>query len=63
MNNDCYVILAGINLSAAFDIVDVGLMIKRLKILGIASDMVSLIKIRLKERIFLHLCWWLGVND
>ena len=30
MDNDCYIALAGIDLSAAFDVVDVELLIKRL---------------------------------
>ena len=48
--DDHYVALASINLSAAFDIVDVDLLIKRLVILGLTNDVVKLIKIWLKER-------------
>ena len=44
--------LAGIDLSAAFDVVDVELLIKRLKILGLPNDVIQLIKCWLKERFF-----------
>ena len=50
LDDDHYVALASINLSAAFDIVDVDLLIKRLVILGLTNDVVKLIKIWLKER-------------
>ena len=49
MDNDGYVILAAIDLSAAFDVVDVGLLLKRLAILGIPKDVVELIRIWLTE--------------
>ena len=52
LDDDCYVALAGIDLSAAFDVVDVELLIKRLKILGLPIDVIALIKIWLKERFF-----------
>ena len=52
LDDDCYVALAGIDLSAAFDVVDVKLLIKRLTILGLPSDVIALIKIWLKERFF-----------
>ena len=45
MDNDYYVALAGIDLSAAFDIVDAELVIKWLIILGLPNDVVQLIKI------------------
>ena len=44
--------LAGIDLSAAFDVVDVELLIKRLTILGLPGDVINLIKNWLKERFF-----------
>ena len=40
MDNDCYVALAGIDLSAAVDVVDIELLIKRLIIRGLPSDVV-----------------------
>ena len=52
MDDNCYVALAGIDLSAAFDVVDIKLLIKRLTILGLPDDVVELIKIWLKERFF-----------
>ena len=52
LDDDCYVALAGIDLSAAFDVVDVELLIKRLTILGLPGDVINLIKIWLKERFF-----------
>ena len=42
LDDDCYVALAGIDLSSAFDIVDVDLLIKCLTILGIPSDVIHL---------------------
>ena len=38
LDSDCYVALAGIDLSAAFDVVDVELLIKRLTILGLVDS-------------------------
>ena len=35
LDDDCYVALAGIDLSGAFDVVDVKLLIKRLTIMGL----------------------------
>ena len=52
LDEDNYVAMASIDLSAAFDIVDVGLLIKRLKILGLPDDLVGLIEIWLRERYF-----------
>ena len=42
LEDDCYVILAGIDLSAASDILNVGLLIKRLKIMGLPGDDIRL---------------------
>ena len=50
IDDDEYVAMAGIDLSAAFDIVDVDLLIKILAILGLPSDVIELIKVWLKER-------------
>ena len=52
LEDDNFVALASIDLSAAFDIVDVDLLIKRLVILGLPNDVVKLIEIWLKERYF-----------
>ena len=45
LDNDCYVALAGIDLSAAFDVVDIDPLVKRLQTLGLPNDIVQLIKI------------------
>ena len=52
LDDDHYVALAGIDLSAAFDVVDVELLIKRLKILGLPNDVIQLMKCWLKKRFF-----------
>ena len=44
--------LAGIDLSAAFDVVDIDLLIQRLRILDLPCDVVELVK----GDIFLRLC-------
>ena len=44
--------MASIDLSAAFDVVNIKLLLKRLKILGLPSDVVDLIKIWLNNRLF-----------
>ena len=43
--------MAGIDLSSAFDIVDVDLLMKRLAILGLPSNVIGLIKVWLHERV------------
>ena len=52
LDDDNYVAMASIDLSAAFDIVNVDLLIKRLRIIGLPKDVVDLIKVWLKERYF-----------
>ena len=52
LDDDEFVVLASIDLSAAFNIVDVDLLIKRLVILGLPNDGVKLIEIWLRERYF-----------
>ena len=52
LDDDNYVALASLDLSAAFDIVDVRLLLKRLKIIGLPSDVVRLIEIWLSKRYF-----------
>ena len=58
LDEDCYVALASIDLSAAFDVVDVGLLIKRLRVLGLPNDVITLIEIWLRERYF-----YVGIGD
>ena len=50
LDDDDYVALASLDLSAAFDIVNVALLIKRLQIMGLPPDVVRLIEIWLRER-------------
>ena len=47
-----YVLMASLDLSAAFDLVNLNLLIKRLKILGLPKDVVELIQIWLTDRKF-----------
>ena len=52
LDEDKLVLLASLDLSAAFDVVDVDLLIKRLTIIGLPGDVVELIRIWLKDRMF-----------
>ena len=52
LDEDEYVGMASLDLSSAFDVVDIGLLLKRLGVLGLPGDMVSLIGVWLKERKF-----------
>ena len=45
LEDDSYVAMASLNLSAAFDVVDVNLLTKRLKIIGLPDDLLGLIKV------------------
>ena len=47
-----FVGMASLDLSAAFDMVDIKLLVKRLVILGIPGDVVDLIKLWLEDRSF-----------
>ena len=46
------IIMANLDLSAAFDLVNVNLLIKRLRIIGLPKDLTNLIESRLKDRKF-----------
>ena len=48
----CYVIMASLDLNAAFDLVNVDLLIKRLRIMGMPSDLIKLIREWLIRRSF-----------
>ena len=52
LDEDNYALMASIDLSAAFDVVNVDLLISRLRIIGLPVDLVGLIEIWLKKRIF-----------
>ena len=45
-----YSIMASVDLTAAFDVVNIGLLIRRLKIIGLPEDVVALVEIWLKDR-------------
>jgi hypothetical protein len=49
LDKDKFVLVASLDLSA-FDIVNINLLIKRLKIVGLPDDVVDLIEVWLKER-------------
>ena len=51
MDEDNYVAVASMDLSAAFDVIDVNLLLKRMKNLGIPEDVLNLIKAWLDGRI------------
>ena len=44
--------MASIDLSVAFDVINIGLLVKRLNIIGIPSDGISLIETWLSNRLF-----------
>ena len=48
-----FVALASLDLSSAFDVVDVSLLIKRMRIMGLPDDIVCLVETWLNERFFL----------
>ena len=51
MDEDQYVAMASLNLSAAFNVVNINLLLKRLKILGMPEDLTSLLELWLQERL------------
>ena len=44
-----YVLMASVDLSSAFDVVNIKLLLKRLKIMGLPNDLIELIKEWLKD--------------
>ena len=52
LDDDNYVLMASLDLSAAFDVVNIDLLMKRLVILGLPNDVLSLIEIWLRNRLF-----------
>ena len=52
LDEDNYVAMARLDLSAAFDVVNILLLLKRLRILGLPGDVVDLVEIWLKNRLF-----------
>ncbi len=51
MDEDCYVAVASMDLTAAFDIINMDLLLKRLKIMGIPNDNIQLIMAWLNNRV------------
>ena len=43
-DDDCFVLMASLDLSAAFDLVNVDLLITRLRVMGLPRDLISLIR-------------------
>ncbi len=50
LDNDEFALVSSLDLSAAFDVVDIDLLLKRLEIVGLPEDLISLIKVWLKNR-------------
>ena len=51
-DNDCYVVMASMDLSLAFDLVNTELLVKRLRIMGMPNDLINLIREWLVGRSF-----------
>ena len=51
-DNDCYVVMASLDLSMAFDMVNIELLVKRLRIMGMPNDVIKLIREWLVGRSF-----------
>ena len=51
-DSNCYVVMASMDLSMAFDLVNTNLLIKRLKVMGFPSDLINLIREWLVGRSF-----------
>jgi hypothetical protein len=52
LDDDEFVLLASLDLSSAFDVVDVRLLIKRMRIMGLPDDLIILVETWLKKRFF-----------
>ena len=52
LDDDNYVLMASVDLSAAFDVVNIDLLMKRLRILGLPDDVLSLVELWLRKRLF-----------
>ena len=50
LDDDYYVLVASLDVSAAFDVVNINLLLKRLRIIGLPSDVINMIRIWLKCR-------------
>jgi hypothetical protein len=52
IDDDKFVLMSSLDLSAAFDVVNIELLLKRLKIVGLPTDVINLIEVWLKRRFF-----------
>ena len=52
LDEDNHCIMASIDLSSAFDVVNISLLLKRLRVVGLPADLVALIEIWLNKRMF-----------
>ena len=52
LDKDEYVLVASLDLSSAFDVVNIELLIKRMKIIGLPNDIIELVKVWLKDRLY-----------
>ena len=52
LDENNYALMASLDLSSAFDVVNVKLLLKRLKIIGLPEDVILLVEIWLKQRLF-----------
>jgi hypothetical protein len=58
LDDDEFVLVSSLDLSSAFDVVNVNLLIKRLTILGLPEDVISLIKVWLQNR-----CYYVSLDS
>ena len=52
LDEDNYVLVSSIDLSSAFDVVNIKLLLKRLRIIGLPDDVIDLIKVWLENRFY-----------
>ena len=52
LEDDCHAIMASLDLSAAFDTVNIDLLLKRMRTIGLPDDLVGLVEVWLKDRCF-----------
>ena len=52
LDGDNYTLMASVDLSAAFDVVNIDLLMERLKVIGLPDDILGLIRVWLKDRFF-----------
>ena len=68
LEDDCNAVMVSLDLSAAFDTVNIKLLLKRMRIIGLSEYLVGLVKVWLKERCFykvpqsLHKCYHSNKN-